>query len=319
MKKGFYVGLFIALVAAFILNLKKIEQPKKPETAKQTNSATVRAAETSNFWIPENGRIVFMNRLLFLEGEIKERLIRELEIEVKRYKFEGLDSVKNDIWLSYIGKQLKKADLPSDLIYLPIIESSMRATITSNKGAGGYWQFMPGTASLYGLKRTPYVDERFDPIKSTDAAIFHLNYLLDRFDDWTASLGGYNMDPAALIEARKQERTINFYNLKTIPLETQRFPFRLMATKLIFENPEKYGFSKTGWLKEGTYDDWQILEIDLIVGTDSSIDEIVNEMRTEYPKLNTNDFKKFNPQIINDFLPKGNYTVYILKERYGAS
>jgi len=292
---------------------------KKPEIAKQPARAVVQTNEISDLWMPENGRTVFLNRLLFLEGEMKRRLIRELEIEVKRYKSGGLNSVKNDIWLSYIGKQLKKANLPSDLIYLPVIESSMRPTIISGRGAGGYWQFMPVTASLYGLKVESYLDERFDPVKSTDAAIRHLNDLLNRFDDWTATLGGYNMDPAALTEAMKQERTINFYNLKTIPLETQRFPFRLLATKLIFENPEKYGFSKTQTDQENKYESWIIHKALIPIEGTVSIQRVIQDLEKAFPFWKSANFAEENPHILGNALPTGLYYFYVYDKRNGTS
>ena len=321
MKKSLFAGISVWLIATTILILlvfEPAEKPKKVEAVKQPVQTTAPTETVSGPWAPKN--ISFCGRLLFLEGEIREKLIEELEIEIKRYRSAGgLNSIKNNLWLSYIEKQLEKADIPPDLIWLPVIESSMRPTVTSHKGAGGYWQFMPTTASNYGLKITPYIDERFDPIKSTDAAIRHLNDLIREFDDWTASLAGWNMDPAALKEAMKQEKTINFYELKSIPKETQRFPFRLMATKLIFENPEKYEFSKTGWFPAGSYDNWQIIKIDLIVNTDSSIEKIVEETQAEYPDIKFIDFRRFNSHIIGNFLPRGNYTMYILKENSGTS
>jgi len=320
-KSWILVAWIVTTIIVVLLVFRPIEKPKKIEAAKQPIQTIAQTNESSDLWIPRT--IVFLNRPLFLEGELKERLIQELKIEVKRYKSGGLDLVKNDIWLSYIGNQIKKTDIPLDFIYLPIIESSMNPCIESSMGARGYWQFMPTTALHYKLKiEKPYLDERCDPIKSTDAAIRHLNDLVKSFDDWTASLGGYNMDPAALKEAIKQENTNNFYNLKTIPKETQRFPFRLMATKLIFENPEKYGFSKRDWVSETYYEKWEILKISLKIDAESmTIDEIVQGLKELYPDWDspkfTSDFEKYNPHIL-DNLPRGRYKAYLVK-RNGTS
>jgi membrane-bound lytic murein transglycosylase D len=323
-KKSLAFGLAVWAVVTTILVFiffRPIEKPKEAKTIKQPTQITTQAGQSSSFWLPENGRIVFLNRLLFLEDEIKTRLIRELEIEIKKYKSRGLDFLKNDIWLSYIRKELRRAEIHPDLIYLPIIENTMDPTAVSSEGAGGNWQLMPDTATPYELKINSYIDERFDPVKSTDVAIKHILYLHNRFGDWTSTVGGYNMNPAVLEKMMKQKNTSNFYNLTIddIPKETHRFPFRILANKLIFENPEKYGFSKADWLPENAYDNWRIIEVSLIVRADASIEKIVDEIKTDFPYLTVSDFKKFNPQIISNWLPRGNYTIYILQEHNGTS
>jgi len=308
-KKNILIGWLVAtiIIGVFVFRpikrIKPINAPAAPAV-----KATVSEISENSLWVPD--KIVFLNRLIFIEGEIKKRLIDELEVEVKRYRSTGLEAIKNNFWIAYIQKQIQKAEIPEDLIYLPIIESSMSSQAVSEKGASGFWQFMPKTAEEYGLKITPYVDERFDPIKSTDAALKHLNNLVDRFNDWTAALAGWNMDPAALLEAMKQEKTINFYNLKTIPQETQRFPFRLMATKLIFENPEKYGIPKAQWGWDD-YRNYKIVEIEIIVQAETTIEKVVKQVQEEFP-IGLKEFKKFNPHLPNSYLPRGNYNVYIV-------
>src|SRR4030042_5621462 len=102
MKKSFYVVLIVVFIIAVAMNVKKVEKPKQAEIEKQPVLQPIQTSELPTPWVPKS--IVFCNRLIFLEGEIKQRLIRELKDELKGYKSEGLTSIKNNMWLHYIEK-----------------------------------------------------------------------------------------------------------------------------------------------------------------------------------------------------------------------
>ncbi len=141
----------------------------------------------------------------------------------------------------YIERQLKDRNLPDDLKYLAVAESALRPHAGSPKGAMGFWQLMPHTARNYGLTVDSHVDERRNLYLSTPSALKYLQILHDKFDSWSMALAAYNMGEEGLAAEVLAQDTKNYYHLY-LPLETQRFIFRVLSIKLILTHPEDYGF-----------------------------------------------------------------------------
>ncbi|BBO87332.1 lytic transglycosylase domain-containing protein [Desulfosarcina ovata] len=171
---------------------------------------------------------------------------------VERYEKEKLLSVGDRaqviLWLKRTGRYfphietvLKEKGLPDDIKYLAIVESALRVHAGSSKGAMGVWQLMPQTARKYGLTVNSRFDERRNFYRSTEAALDYLKALYERFGSWSLSLAAYNMGEEGLEAQILEQGTSDYYRLY-LPLETQRFVFRLLAIKHIVEAPEKYGF-----------------------------------------------------------------------------
>lgn len=116
---------------------------------------------------------------------------------IKMYSERKRDQVERMIGLSeyyfpMFEEMLDKYDLPLELKYLPIIESALDPSATSRAGAMGLWQFMYGTAKLLNLEISSFVDERRDPVKSSDAAARYLKFLYDIYNDWHLAIAAYN-------------------------------------------------------------------------------------------------------------------------------
>ena len=134
-----------------------------------------------------------------------------------------------------IEKQLKKAGLPDDLKYIPVIESALRDNVSSSAGAAGLWQFMPDTARSKWLIVDDMVDERFDVAKSTAAATIHLKNLYSKFHNRTLVAAAYNRGTNWLQRSIDAQYSNNFYDL-WLNNETSRYVFRLVSMKYVREH-----------------------------------------------------------------------------------
>jgi len=142
---------------------------------------------------------------------------------------------KADQLLPRIAKILKSYGVPEDFKYIAVVESSLNPKTTSHKGAGGYWQFMPATARLYGLRVNANVDDRLDLIKSTHAAAKHLKILHDQFGDWTLAAAAYNIGGARLKSSLRKQKKDNYYDL-ALNSETATYVYKIISMKTILEN-----------------------------------------------------------------------------------
>ena len=147
----------------------------------------------------------------------------------------------------YIVAALKEAGLPEELSWLPLIESGFKVTALSRSRALGLWQFIPSTGYKFGLKRDKFIDERMDPMKSTQAAIDYLKELHAIFGDWTTVLAAYNCGEGKVLSVIRDQNVNyldNFWDLyERLPWETARYVPRFLATLQILDQPETFGFN----------------------------------------------------------------------------
>lgn len=147
----------------------------------------------------------------------------------------------------YIISELKKAGLPEEISWLPLIESGFKLRALSSARALGLWQFIPSTGYKFGLNRNNYIDERMDPEKATLAAINYLKELHGLFGDWTTALAAYNCGEGRVLGTIRRQKINyldNFWDLyQKLPRETARYVPRFLATLHIINNLEKYNIS----------------------------------------------------------------------------
>lgn len=149
-----------------------------------------------------------------------------------------------------ITTRLARRGMPTDLIYLAMIESGFNPRAKSPVAARGLWQFMSPTARQYGLTVTRRVDERINPARSTDAAIRYLDALYRRFGSWYLAAAAYNTGQGRIARIMRQEtgRTkgtdADYYRIAhRLPRETREYVPKLIAAARIGNDPAKYGFN----------------------------------------------------------------------------
>ncbi len=171
---------------------------------------------------------------------IYERLDNALAHLVYRHARTSQNLKRAHRWFPEIEAIFKAKQIPDDFKYLAVIESNLQNLI-SYKGATGFWQLMPATARNYGLEIREEVDERYHPIKSTRAAVQYFQEAYQIFENWTLVAASYNMGMAGLKKRLKQQQADSYYDLY-LNAETSAYVFYALATKCIFEHPEKYGY-----------------------------------------------------------------------------
>jgi membrane-bound lytic murein transglycosylase D len=139
---------------------------------------------------------------------------------------------------------LDKENIPLEIKYLAIVESALKPRARSKVGATGLWQFMFATGKAYGLNVSSYVDERSDPLKSTNAAAKYLAKLHEIFGDWDLALAAYNSGPGNVSKAiRRSGGYTNYWNIRPhLPRETAGYLPAFLATMYIFEFAKEHDF-----------------------------------------------------------------------------
>lgn len=166
-------------------------------------------------------------------------------IELYAYKKRGLTSRiigLSQIYFPLFEEQLDKYNLPLELKYLAVIESALNPVANSRAGAKGLWQFMYGTGKVYGLKVTSYVDDRYDPYKSTIAACEHLQDLYDIYGNWSLALAAYNSGAGNVNKAiRRSGGLKNFWAIYPyLPRETRSYVPAFIAASYVLNYSEEH-------------------------------------------------------------------------------
>ena len=171
------------------------------------------------------------------------------------------------LWLSRSGryipmikKVLNEHGLPEDLIYLAMIESGFSNKAYSRAQAAGMWQFIRETGQRYGLRVNSWVDERKDPVKSTQAAARHLSDLFKRFGSWYLAAAGYNAGEGKITRALAMYDAQTYWDITAehrnyIRDETKQYVPKMIAAALIAKEPEKYGFHDLAYQSPLAYEE----------------------------------------------------------------
>ena len=172
--------------------------------------------------------------------DVYERLDKELQINTYFHSNTIFLMKRANRWLPQIQEILEANGVPDDFKYLPLIESNLLNDV-SPKNAVGYWQILKDAGKENGLEITDEVDERYDPLKATEAACRYLKKAYGKFGNWTLVAASYNRGMGGIERAMENQKVDSYYDLY-LNEETSRYVFRIIAIKEIVENPLKYGF-----------------------------------------------------------------------------
>lgn len=171
-----------------------------------------------------------------IDVKITDDVAKEVLLLVeKRRKQSSILLGRTSLYFPMIENAIREKNLPDELKYVAVIESSLIPTIHSHMGAAGIWQFMKGTGSLYGLRIDKHVDERRDPVMATYKALEHLKELYDLYGNWTLAIAAYNCGSGNINRAiRKAGGSTDFWQIrKFLPKETQRYIPRFIAASYL--------------------------------------------------------------------------------------
>jgi membrane-bound lytic murein transglycosylase D len=194
---------------------------------------------------------------------------------------------RGEPYLAYIYEEVSKRDFPSEIVLLPFIESGYDPYAYSPGHAAGLWQFIPGTATHYGLRQDWWYDGRRDVVASTDAALNYLDKLQQDYDgDWLLALAAYNAGEGTINQAIKRNqrkgKPVDFWHLD-LPRETSIYVPRLLAISAIIKQPEKHGVHLTPVAESPAF---------TVVNTHTQLDLAVAARLAE---IDTKELKRLNP------------------------
>ena len=172
--------------------------------------------------------------------DVREKVDRELLVNTYWQSNGLLLHKRANRYFPVIEPILKKNGIPNDFKYLALIESGLE-NVVSPAGATGFWQLLSATAKERGLEVNSLIDERYNVIKSTEAACSYLKEAKARLGSWTLAAASYNMGMSGINKQLNRQKVNNYYDL-LLNSETGRYVYRIVALKEIIEHSRKYGF-----------------------------------------------------------------------------
>jgi len=236
------------------------------------------------------------------DSDVRERMEKELLLSLWDRDQAVLWLKRSTRYLPVIEAMLSKAGLPDDLKYVALAESALRPHVGSPKGAIGFWQFLPATGRRYGLSVNESIDQRRSLTASTKAAISYFSELYEKFGSWSLAATAFNMGEEGLQAEILAQGISNFYRLY-LPLETQRYLFRILSAKLILTQPEHYGFHLQN---KDYYPPIRSTSVELTCYEETSLMVVAQAAQTDFKRI-----KDLNPELRGHYLAAGTHTLAV--------
>lgn len=239
----------------------------------------------------------------FDRADMYERIDRELTSLCYTHGNTMLMIKRANKYFPILAPILKKNGIPEDLLYLACVESVLNIRAYSPAKAAGLWQFIASTGKQYGLEINDYVDERYNIEKATEAACRYLKKAYNEYGNWESVASSYNGGRARITKELASQQVTSSYDLYLVD-ETTRYMFRILATKIIMENPQKYGF------RLQSHQLYQPIEYDTV-----TVNTPIADWPTWAKKYNMTyaQLKEMNPWIRAKSLPNKTGKSYIIK------
>ena len=270
------------------------------------NGGSQQQSETGNFYKPAAlpSELDFAGERVPLERfDVLESLDREL-LSNSYFHSQTIRFLKSaPRYFSVIDPILKENGVPVDFKYLCLAESNFDERVVSPAGAAGLWQFMKTTAGEYGLEVGKEIDERYHIEKATVAACKYLKESYAKYGKWTLVAASYNAGRSFTSGQIDKQKTGDYFDL-LLGEETGRYVFRILALKIIMENPEKYGFKVS---EEEKYPVIETKTVE-ISGSVASFTDFAKQNGISYKIL-----KMFNPWLRESFLTNSTKKTYQVK------
>jgi membrane-bound lytic murein transglycosylase D len=226
-----------------------------------------------------------------------EKFVASMSSEGEYHQRINLGLTRAGVYLPMIRTVFEASGLPLDLSYLPLIESAFSIRAYSRARAHGMWQFISATGRHYGLEIGSLVDERRDPVRSTEAAAAYLSDLYGEFNDWYLALAAYNSGAGNVRRAIRKSNSRDFWTLRRyLPRETRNYVPAFIASVIIAKNPEAFGFTTP------TEQPWEYDAIDVPDALDLQF--LASESGIPLDQL-----RELNPAIRRDLTPANGMTV----------
>jgi membrane-bound lytic murein transglycosylase D len=238
-----------------------------------------------------------------------ERVIQSFLL--RKHEFMERMITASQFYFPMFEQELDNYNIPLEIKYLAIVESALNPRAKSRVGATGLWQFMYSTGKMYGLDVSSYVDERSDPIKSTQAACKYLSKLYEIFGDWDLALAAYNSGPGNVNKAiRRSGGYTNYWNIRrNLPRETAGYVPAFLATMYLFEYADEHGIELSK--VERPYFETDTVHVRKLITFDQ-ISKLVG--------VSNEELKVLNPSYKLDIIPKikgKEYTLRLPKDAIG--
>ncbi len=244
-----------------------------PGVGAASDAAAADMAERWDLPVRHTDRVAYWERVL--AGPRREKMKQWLE--------------QSGRYVPMIRAELRRRDMPGDLVYLALIESGFTPNARSEAQAVGLWQLMAGTGRLFGLRVTPFVDERRDPVAATDAALGFLQELHNEFGSWWLAAAAYNCGPGRVertlreVTGRTRGGDDTYWQIAShLPKETQDYVPLMLAAGEVAKDPARFGFSDLDYRAPMQYDSVRVpggtrlVTVSRATGADSAVVDQLN-------------------------------------------